>query len=112
MLDLPPPAMYINEGDILLLSHITFPQPDGPAVGIATHDVATASKMLGVHFSPAGNSATHVKHMVQKGLDWADCLRTKPLPCHDAWLIFYLQLFPEILWGLITYALPHAYWMQ
>ena len=58
------PAMYINEGDILLLLHITIPQPDGPVVGIATYDVVPASKMLGVHFSLAGNSASHIKHMV------------------------------------------------
>jgi hypothetical protein len=105
VLDLPPPVTYINEGVILFLLHITIPQPDGPAVGIATHDVSTASKMLVVHFSPAGNSATHVKHVVQKGLDWADCLQTKPLPCHDTWLSFYLQLFPAISWGLIMVCL-------
>jgi hypothetical protein len=109
VLDLPPPATCINEGDIRLPLHITIPQPDGPAVGRVTHDVSTASKMLGVHFSPAGNSATHVKHIVQKGLDWADCLQTKPLPCHDAWLSFNLQLFLAISWGLITVCLtPHV----
>jgi hypothetical protein len=61
----------------MLPSHITIPQPTGPDLPIITHKVTTASKMLGVHFSLARNSATHVEHMVQKGLDWVDCLRTK-----------------------------------
>jgi hypothetical protein len=58
--------------------------------------------MLGVHFSPASNSITHIDHMVQKGLDWVGCLRTKPVSCSDAWLSFYIQLFPAISWGLVT----------
>ncbi len=44
----------------------------------------------------------HVEHMVQKGMDWVDCLRTKPVSRGNAWLSFYLQLFPGILWGLVT----------
>ena len=103
--DLPSPSKYILEGGILLPSHISIPQPVGPDAPIVTHDVATASKMLGVHFSPAGNSSTHVEHMVQKGLDWVDCLRTKPLLRSDAWMSFYLQLFPGMSWGMVTVCL-------
>jgi hypothetical protein len=62
--------------------------------------------MLGVHFSPAGNLSTHVEHMVQKGFDWVDCLCTKPMARHDAWLSFYLQLFPGMLRGLVTICMP------
>jgi hypothetical protein len=69
------------------------------------HDIATASKMLGVHFSPVGNFDTHVEHMVQKGLDWVDCLQSKPLSRGNAWMNFYLQLFPGISWGLVTVCL-------
>ena len=104
--ELSPPKCYIREDDAMLPSHITIPQPEGPDVPIVTHDVTTASKMLGVHFSPAGNSLTHVEHMVQKGLDWADCLRTKPVNRNDAWLSFYLQLQPAITWGLVTVCMP------
>ena len=50
-------------------SHIRIPQPEGPDALIVTHEVTTASKLLGVHFSRVGNSLTHVDHMVQKGLD-------------------------------------------
>jgi hypothetical protein len=70
------------------------------------HSMSVASKMLGVHFSLAGNLGTHVDHMVQKGLDWVDCLRTKPLLSNDVWFSFYLQLFQEISWGLVTVYMP------
>ena len=40
--------------------------------------------------------------MVQKGLDWVDCLCTKPISRVDAWLRFYIQLFPRMSWGLVT----------
>jgi hypothetical protein len=69
---------------------------------IETHNAMTTSKMLGIHFSPTSNSSTHIEHMVQKGMDWVDCLCTKPVSRGDAWLSFYLQLFPGILWGLVT----------
>ncbi len=96
--DLPAPA----KGENMLPPHITIPQPVGPAISIITLDVTTVSKMLGVNFSPAENSATHVEHMVQKGLEWADCLHTTPVSRNNAWLSFYLQLYPCISWGLVT----------
>ncbi len=89
----------------MLSSHITIPQPTGPNLPIITHEVTTASKMLGVHFSLAGNSATHVENMVQKGLDWVDCLRTRPVSRWDTWLSFYLQFFPGMSRGLVTICL-------
>ncbi len=49
--DLPAPQCYIAEGENMLLLHITIPQPVSPAISIITHDVTTASKMLGVFFS-------------------------------------------------------------
>jgi hypothetical protein len=100
--DLPAHWCYITKGENMLPSHITIPQPVGPAVSIITYNVTTASKMLGIYFSPAGNSATHVKHMVQKGLEWVDCLHTTPVSRNDAWLSFYLKLYPRISWGLVT----------
>ncbi len=105
LLDLPAPSQYISEDGKLFPSHISISQPVGPDAPIIRHEVSTASKMLGVHFSPAGNSGMHIKHMVQKGLDWVDCLRAKPLSRGDAWMSFYLQLFPGISWGLVNVCL-------
>ncbi len=103
--DLPEPTAFITEGDRTLPLHITIPQPDGSSIPIVTHDVMTALKVLGVNFTPAGNCLIHVEQVVQKGLDWAECLRTKPIPRHNEWLSFYLQLLPAIAWGLVTVCL-------
>jgi hypothetical protein len=100
--DLLEPTQYISEGGRLFPLHITIPQPVGPDAPIVTHDVTTTSKVLGVDFSLAGNSTTHMERMVQKFLDWVDCLCSKPLARRDAWLSFYMQLFPRISWGLVT----------
>ncbi len=105
LLDLPAPC-YISEGDEMLLPHITIPQLVGPDLSIVTQDVIMATKILGIHFSPAGNLATHVEHMVQKGLNWVDCLSTKPVSRQDARFSFFLQLFPGMSWGLVTICLP------
>ncbi len=69
--NLPEPVSYTSNGDELLPLHIHIPQsqPDRPAVGIDTQNVATASTMLGVHYSLVGNLATHIDNMVQKDLE-------------------------------------------
>jgi hypothetical protein len=89
--NLPPPRAYITDEGWTYLSHICIPQPTVPDTPIKTHDVATTSKMLGVHFSPAGNSSTHINQMVQKGLDWVNCLHTKPVSQSNAWLSFFIS---------------------
>ncbi len=81
---LPALCCYITEGESMLPLHITIPQPIGPDVSIITHNVTTASKMLDVYFSPAGNSATHAEHMVQKGLEWVYCLPTTYVRCEHS----------------------------
>jgi hypothetical protein len=104
--ELPPPRAYLTDDGNTYLSHICIPQPDSPNAPIKMHNMSLASKMLGTHLSPAGNLGTHVSHMVRKGLDWVDCLRTKPLLGNDVWFSFYLQLFPEISWGLVSVCMP------
>jgi hypothetical protein len=68
--DLPPTRVYVTDTDCTYPLHISIPQPDGPDAPIETHNIMNASKMLGVHFSPAGNLSMHVEHMAQKGMDW------------------------------------------
>jgi hypothetical protein len=52
----PPPRVYVMGNGCIYPSRISIPQPEGPDVPMETHDTTTASKMLGIHFSPAGNS--------------------------------------------------------
>jgi hypothetical protein len=103
--DLPEPTRLIEHEGSLLPSHISIAQPDRTNAYIVTHDVMTTSKVLGIHFTPAGNSITHVESCVQKGLDWVDCLHTRPLTRSNAWLSLHLQLFPAMSWGLVTVCL-------
>jgi hypothetical protein len=62
--DLPAPRAYITDKGRTYPTHICILQPTGPDASIKTYDFASASKILGVHFSPAGNSSTHIDHMV------------------------------------------------
>jgi hypothetical protein len=106
--NLPKPSLYISVGQKLCPLHISIPQPVGPDAPIITHDVMMASKMLGVRFSPAGSSLTHVEHMVQKSLDWVDCLLSKPLPRRDTWLNFTCNCFPAYPGDWLPSASPLA----
>jgi hypothetical protein len=100
--DLPQPRLYIMEVGRAYPAHIHIPQPNGPDAYIEMHNINTVSKMLGVYFSLAGNSNTHINHTVKKGLDWVDSLQAKLVSCSDKWLSMYLQLLPAISWGLVT----------
>jgi hypothetical protein len=94
--DLPQPLAWIVDCGRLLPSHITIPQPCRPDVPIVTHYVSAASKIHGVHFSPVGQSATHIDQMVQQGMDWIDCIHTNPLIQPD---VSY-AVIPRYLLGL------------
>jgi hypothetical protein len=100
--ELPSSRVYVMDDSCTKPSHISIPQHKGLDVPIETHNDMPALKMPGVHFSLAGNFSTRIEHMVQKRMDWVDCLHTKPVFRGNAWLSFYLQLFPGILWGLVT----------
>ena len=89
-------------------SHLTVPQPDGSLAPIPTLDVTESSKMLGVHFSPAGDSTSHIVNMREKGYKWVERLKTRPLPPRDAWFSFDNQLVHGLSWGLVTVILPPA----
>ena len=86
-------------------AHIVILQPDSSSCPIQTLDVSEASKMLGIHFVLKGDSTTHIENMHQKGIDWHDKILAKPLHRHNAWLSFFMQLYPGMLWGLVSVVL-------
>jgi len=88
-----------------LKSHIVVPQPDGSVAPIPTLDCKQPSKMLGIHFAPLDDGKEHILQMCKKGMEWADRIETRPLPSRDAWLSYFLQLFPGMSWGLATVCL-------
>ena len=76
-------------------AHIVILQPDSSSCPIQTLDVSEASKMLGIHFVLKGDSTTHIE----------DRILAKPLHRHNAWLSFFMQLYPGMLWGLVSVVL-------
>ena len=90
-----------DQAGVLAPSHIKVSQPDGLVVSIPTLEVDKACNTLGL-FCPAGDGTKHVKQMVVKDEVWLDRLQAKPLPARDAYLSLFLQLYPEMSWGLTT----------
>jgi hypothetical protein len=83
-----------------LPSHLTVPLPDGSTAPIPTLPPTSASLMLGIWFGPSSRGTKHIQEMCQKGHDWADQLHSRPLSHAEAWVSFYLQLYPGMAWGL------------
>jgi hypothetical protein len=62
--------------------------------------------MLGVNWSPKSGGGAHVVEMAKKGYNWADCMRSHPLPYDLASKSFNLQLQPGMMWGISTVVMP------
>ena len=90
------------------VSHLKILQPDGSQVPIPTKDVTVPTEMLGLHFAPVGNGFHHMEAMKKKGLQWIDCLTTRPLPARDVWVGFHHQLYPAMSYGLASVVLAPA----
>ncbi len=80
---LPPPSGYIALANgTTAPSHMRVPLPDGTSAPIPTLRNEHASLMLGIWVGPASGGATHVWEMARKGYNWADRMKSHPLP-HD-----------------------------
>jgi hypothetical protein len=83
-------------------SHLRVPLPNGTSEPIPTLKNKETSLMLGVNWSPLSGGGTHVGEMAKKGYNWADRMRSRPLPHNLAWKSFNLQLQPGMMWGIAT----------
>jgi hypothetical protein len=100
---LPPPSEYIALADgTMVPSHMRVPLPDGTSAPIPTLRNEDASLMLGVWVGPASGGATNVWEMAPKGYNWADRMKSRPLPHDLAWRSFIHQLQPGMMWGIAT----------
>ncbi len=80
---LPPPSEYITLANgTMAPSHMRVPLPDGTSAPIPTLRNEDASLMLGVWVGPASGGTMHVWEMACKGYNWADRMKSRPLP-HD-----------------------------
>jgi hypothetical protein len=80
-------------------SHLRVPLPDGTSAPIPTLRNEETFLMLGVHWSPSLGGSKHVNEMAKKGYNWADCMKSCPLPHDLAWKSFNLQLQPGLNMG-------------
>ena len=97
--DLPAPLTWVelknNARQIIWEpSYISVPQPGGSPVPVPTKDVSDPTLMLGVHYAPMSNRIYHIDAMKHKGDLWADRQQTRPLCASDAWLSFFMALYP------------------
>ena len=100
---LPVPSAFITMPDgFIAPSHLIFLLPDGTSEPIPTLKNKETSLMLGVNWSPLSGGGTHVREMAKKGYNWADQMRSRPLPHNLAWKSFNLQLQPGMMWGIAT----------
>ncbi len=83
-------------------SHLRGLLPDGTSEPIPTLKNKETSLMLGVNWGPSSGGCTHVGEMAKKGYNWADQMRSRPLPQDLAWKSFNLQLQPGMTWGIAT----------
>ena len=87
-------------------SHLRVPLPDGTSAPIPTLSNEETSLMLGVHWSPSSAGNVHIKEMAKKGYNWADRMRSRPLPHEFALKSFNQQLQLGMTWGITTVVMP------
>jgi hypothetical protein len=101
LLSAPSAFIQIPDGTIAP-SHLRVPLPDGTSEPIPTLKNVETSLMLGVNWGPSSGGSTHVGEMAKKGYNWADQMRSSPLPHNLAWKSFNLQLQTGMTWGIAT----------
>ena len=97
--NLPAPLAWVeiknNERQIIREpSHVSVSQSGGSPVPVPTKDVSNPTLMLGVHYAPLGNGIHYIDAMKHKGDLGADRQQTRPLCASDAWLSFFMALYP------------------
>lgn len=78
------------------------PLPDGSEAEIEHKAADIASKTLGVHSCPCGNSATMLNQMQKKGQKWVDACKNGHLHRRLAWFSVKCQFWPRLGYGLGT----------
>jgi hypothetical protein len=104
---LPTPSSLITMPDgSTAPSHLRVPLPDGTSAPIPTLSNEETSLMLGVHWSPSLGGNVHIKEMAEKSYNWADRMRSHPLPHELAWKSFNQQFQLGMMWGIAMVVMP------
>ncbi len=97
-----PSALITMPNGSTALSHVRVPLPDGTSAPIPTLRNEETSLMLGVHWKPLLGGNVHVNELAKKGYNWADWMKSRPLPHNLAWKSFNCQLQLGMTWGIAT----------
>ena len=86
---------------------ITIPQSDGTTAAIPLEANDVTKKTLGVWGNPLNQPTVPLVKLKEKGLDWVDKLRVRPLERKLTWLSLNSQQYPALFYGLSSlYASP------
>ncbi len=111
-ISLAPSAFITMPHGTIAPSHLRVLLPNGTSEPIPTLKNEETSLMLGVNWSPSSGGGTHVGEIAKKGYNWADRMRSRPLPQDLAWKSFNLQLQPGMTWGIATVVMCHKPFTQ
>jgi hypothetical protein len=78
--------------------------PDSAGTPIKYTNPYTATKMLGVHLSPAGDFTIHLQHLRSKADSYAQCLRTSNITGSELHTFIRSVYSPSMLYSLPTLA--------
>eukprot|EP00956_Cyclotella_meneghiniana_P021220 scaffold38273_cov70-Cyclotella_meneghiniana.AAC.8 len=82
-------------------------QPDGNPLPIPLRENTYTEKTLGVYSNPLNCPKEPLEKLKEKGLDWVDALRVRPLERRDVKLSLTTQQYPKWGYGLSSlYASP------
>eukprot|EP00956_Cyclotella_meneghiniana_P013315 scaffold19184_cov46-Cyclotella_meneghiniana.AAC.5 len=86
---------------------IAIPQSDGTTAVIPLEGNDVTKKTLGVWSNPLNKPTVPLVKLKEKGLDWVDKLRVRPLERKLTWLSLTSQQYPTLFYGLSSlYASP------
>jgi hypothetical protein len=90
-------------------TELLIPQPNAAPVAIARKENSHTAKTLGVWNNPINCPVVPLEKLKEKGLDWVDRLRSRPLERRDTRLSLTTQQYPKWSYGLSSlYASPTA----
>ena len=74
-----PDRIILNKHGDEKPSYVKISTSYGTEKPVMTHDITEATKLLGLNFTPTGDSSTHVDEKLRKDYEWVDKLALKPM---------------------------------
>ncbi len=95
-----------NKGEWSYAVHSDFElfvnNPDGTKSSIKQEEILTAKKTLGIYYALSGGNQGHLEYIHGKLTTWITRMQNGHIPAHMAWIVYKLQLWPGLRFGLDT----------